>query len=178
MKRAGSIMVLICVVLAGCSSDSTALRDYLDEVMRSNETFAGLVGEQRQWRGEHEPLLGTTEFSWDGAHAQIERIVAAIETEVQRLANVDAPEAAADLRKHTLDSYETTAEVFRRQIEVFELIERISSMREEPQADPAAIQALAERYEEIQQDLEVLAQLTSEQVALSTAERVRLAETL
>lgn len=166
------------LLLAGCGSEKAALRDYLDEVMRSNDIMAGYVDEQRHWRRENEPLLATGEFPFEGAHEQMTRLIGAMESEASRLASVEAPPAAADLRRHTLDSYETSTEVFRRQFEIFDLLERITLARDQGQANSPLMKALVDRYEAIQQDLEVLVQQTSEEADRIRLERNRLAQTL
>lgn len=173
-----SITLVLLMLLVGCGADNSGLRGYLGELDQSNEAMRALADEQRAWRQEFEPQIGSADFSWESAHDHNRHLVAAMEAQMARLARLDTPEQAAELRQHTLDFYEASTEIYRRQFEVFSLLERLSAKQHKADPDQEVAEALLARYEEVQQGLEALAEQLRAAEARSRAERDRLVATL
>lgn len=172
------ITLVLLTLLVGCGSDKAQLRAYLGEVSQSNEAMRALADEQLAWRQEFEPQIGSADFSWENAHAHARYLVDAMEAQMARLAGLDTPEEAAELRRHTLDFYEASTEIYRRQFEVFNLLERLSAKQHKANPDQAVAESLLARYEEVQQGLEALAEQLRAAEARSRAERDRLTASL
>ncbi|MCC5865353.1 MAG: hypothetical protein JJU31_09570 [Wenzhouxiangella sp.] len=171
-------LVMSLMLLVGCGSDQTELRSYLGEIDQSNEAMWALANEHLAWRQEFEPQVGSADFPWESAHDRIRYMVGAMEAESARLSGLEAPEQAMELRRHTLDFYEASTEIYRRQFEVFELLERLSNMQQQANPDQAVAQALLARYEEVQTGLEELAEQVRAAEGKSRAERERLVASL
>ena len=175
MKTRNNWMVLLAVLLlVGCGTDTSELRAYLHETDRSREVMRVLADEQLAWRREQEPLVGSADFSWDQARNHFRHIVDSIERESAQVAGLDVPPQAAEFHQAVLSFYRHSADMYRRQFEVMDLLEQMSRLQQQANPDQAAAQAMVDRYEAVQQDLQLVAERIRESAGRSQSERDRL----
>ena len=172
------MVLLAMLLLVACGSDSSELRTYLMATDRSGDVMQNLAEELAAWRREHEPLIGSEEFSFDDARSQFRRIVESMEREQAKVVALEVPAQATEFHQSVLSFYEHSIYMYSRQSEVMDVLEQINILRGQVNPDQVVAQALVDQYEAIQQDLESVAERLRVSARESTEGRERLGASL